>query len=85
MTLLLSKTELIKAASILDALKKNPKENIYYRLIHTGQHYDDEMSSTFFKQLKIPLPDINLNIGSGSRLNKTGKITLEYEKIREKM
>lgn len=50
-------------------------------LIHTGQHYDHSMSNLFFKDLRIPLPDYNLNVGSSSHANQTAKILIGLEKI----
>ena len=67
----------IKISPIITQIKL--KENFFkisYRLIHSGQHYDDDMSSNFFKQLNIPPPDINLNVGSSSHAKQTGDIML---------
>tara|TARA_B100000212_G_C27345775_1_gene521236 strand:+ start:283 stop:1374 length:1092 start_codon:yes stop_codon:yes gene_type:complete len=72
----------IKISPIINQIKL--KENFFkisYRLIHTGQHYDDDMSSNFFKQLNIPPPDINLNVGSSSHAKQTGDIMLRYEEV----
>ena len=55
-------------------LSPSKGENIEYRLVHTGQHYDKNMSGSFFEQLGIPLPDINLEAGSGSQSEQTAKI-----------
>lgn len=52
-----------------------------YRLVHTGQHYDDRMSGSFFAQLGIPLPDVNLGVGSGSQAEQTGAIMVGYERL----
>ena len=52
-----------------------------FRLIHTGQHYNKNLSSNFFIELKIPEPDYNLAIGSGSHVFQTANIMLAYEKI----
>lgn len=52
-----------------------------FRLIHTGQHYDEALSGSFFRELKIPAPDINLGVGSGSQAEQTAAIMLAYEKI----
>tara|TARA_Y100001970_G_scaffold281852_1_gene393488 strand:- start:25301 stop:26392 length:1092 start_codon:yes stop_codon:yes gene_type:complete len=71
----------IKIASIVSAFDKNDHNKINYRLIHTGQHYDNQMSSSFFKQLEIPSPDINLGVGSGSQADQAGRIMYEYEKV----
>ena len=70
----------IKIAPLIHRLKKNNKK-ISYRLIHTGQHYDDSMSNNFFKDLSIPKPNHNLNCKSGSQSEQTAKIMIAYEKI----
>jgi len=50
-------------------------------LLHTGQHYDDNMSKVFFEDLRMPKPDIYLGIGSGSHAYQTGTVMIEFEKI----
>ncbi|MCK5629361.1 MAG: UDP-N-acetylglucosamine 2-epimerase (non-hydrolyzing) [Nanoarchaeota archaeon] len=65
----------MKIAPIIRAMKC---ENI---LVHTGQHYDNNMSDSFFKDLGIPHPDINLEVGSGSHAEQTAKIMIEFEKV----
>lgn len=50
-------------------------------IIHTGQHYDKNMSDTFFKQMDIPEPDINLGLGGGNHGEMTGRMMIEFEKI----
>lgn len=52
-----------------------------YKIIHTGQHYDREMSASFFDDLGLPKPDKYLGIGSGTHAEQTGKIMIEFEKI----
>jgi UDP-N-acetylglucosamine 2-epimerase (non-hydrolysing) len=52
-----------------------------YRLIHTGQHYDPEMSDVFFRELGIPAPDINLGVGSGSHAVQTASVMLKFEPV----
>ena len=54
----------MKAAPVLHALSKRPA--VRQTLVHTGQHYDFNMSEVFFSQLEIPAPDVNLGVGSGS-------------------
>ena len=56
-------------------------KTIKYRLVHTGQHYDPRMSGTFFKELGIPEPDFNLNVGSGTQAEQTSGIMLGYENL----
>ena len=51
--------------------------------MHTGQHYDDRMSKTFFESLGIPEADINLGVGSGSHSEQVGKTMMEFEKVLE--
>lgn len=73
----------MKIAPIIDALKaaQSAGKPIKYRLIHTGQHYDRAMSGSFFEQLGIPDPDINLEVGSGTQAEQTATIMMRYEKI----
>ena len=66
---------------IAPIIKQLEKENLSYELIHTGQHYDDEMSKIFFRDLEIPKPDYYLGVGSASHAVQTGKIMMEYEKV----
>ena len=54
---------------------------ISYRLVHTGQHYDEKMSEVFFRELGIPKPDINLEVGSGSHAVQTANIMLKFEPV----
>ena len=53
---------------------------ISYRLVHTGQHYDKNMSDTFFEELGIPAPDVNLGCGGGSQAEQTAAIMIAFEK-----
>lgn len=50
-------------------------------LVHTGQHYDANMSDAFFEDLELPAPDIHLGVGSGSHAEQTGRVMIEYEKV----
>ncbi|NKB37618.1 MAG: UDP-N-acetylglucosamine 2-epimerase (non-hydrolyzing) [Gammaproteobacteria bacterium] len=60
---------------------KKPDKKVEQLLVHTGQHYDKEMSALFFDELGLPEPDINLQIGSGPHGQQTGRIMEEFEKI----
>ena len=73
----------MKIAPIIDAIKKEQDRglDINFRLIHTGQHYDKNMSGSFFNQLGIPTPDENLGAGGGTQAEQTGTIMTGYEKI----
>ena len=72
----------IKILPIIEAINNIDKTGVIkYRLIHTGQHYDSSMSDTFFKQLKIPRPNFNLQAGSGSHAVQTARIMTAYEKL----
>lgn len=62
-----------------DARKMGSK--VSYRLIHTGQHYDESMSGAFFRQLGIPKPHFNLESGSGTQGEQTAQIMVGYEKL----
>ncbi len=73
----------MKIAPIIDAIKVKQKKNksLFYRLIHTGQHYDKNMSDSFFEQLGIPQPDENLGVGSGTQAEQTAGIMKGYERL----
>lgn len=72
----------IKVAAILKSLARHGERGgcIRHRLVHTGQHYDDQMSGEFFRQLAIPMPDVNLGAGSGTSAEQTAAIMVGYEK-----
>ena len=69
----------MKIAPLYHALKKEDWANPF--IIHTGQHYDLNMSDAFFKDLNLPEPHIHLGIGSGSHAEQTGKVMIAYEKV----
>ena len=73
----------MKIAPIIDAINKaqNAGENIHFRLIHTGQHYDKNMSDSFFEQLGIPEPNTNLGAGGGTQAEQTAAIMIGYERL----
>lgn len=72
----------MKIAPVIHAIKSTQQsgKNITYRLVHTGQHYDKKMSETFFRELNIPEPDINLGCGGGTQAEQTASIMIAYEK-----
>jgi len=73
----------MKIAPIIDALNAAQSRggHLRFRLIHTGQHYDRAMSGSFFEELGIPDPDINLEVGSGTQAEQTAAIMVNYEKV----
>ncbi len=75
-----ARPQFIKCGPLSRAVRKGHEEI----LVHTGQHYDPKMSDIFFKELNIPKPDYNLDIGSGSHGEQTGKMIIEIEKLLQK-
>lgn len=69
----------MKVAPVLEALAES--RNVRQTLVHTGQHYDKNMSDVFFKQLGIPEPDINLEVGSGTHAYQTANIMMCLEDL----
>ena len=63
-----------------DRVRELGDEEISYRLVHTGQHYDKNMSDTFFEELGIPAPDVNLGCGGGTQAEQTAHIMVEFER-----
>jgi UDP-N-acetylglucosamine 2-epimerase (non-hydrolysing) len=72
----------MKIAPIIDAIKQKKTEDfdISFRLVHTGQHYDKNLSDTFFEELNIPFPDSNLEVKSGTQAEQTAAIMIGFEK-----
>jgi len=79
----------MKVAPIIKCIRtraSNPARNgthLSYRLVHTGQHYDEKMSDIFFAELGIPAPDINLEVGSGSHAVQTANVMTKFEPVCE--
>lgn len=70
----------MKMAPIIEAMNRYP-ERIKHILVHTGQHYDERMSDSFFVDLSMPKPDVDLEVGSGSHAEQTARIMVEFEKV----
>jgi UDP-N-acetylglucosamine 2-epimerase (non-hydrolysing) len=74
----------MKVAPLLRAIAAYNKEmgaGIHSILIHTGQHYDFNMSDAFFRDLRLPNPDLHLGVGSGNHGEQTGRVLIEFEKV----
>lgn len=80
-TVIGARPQIIKAAAISRAIKNNFSDKILEVIIHTGQHYDENMSQIFFEELEIPFPNYNLNVGSGSHGEQTAKMLEGLENI----
>ncbi len=72
----------MKIAPIIRAINaaKGNGADLHFRLVHTGQHYDDKLSKVFFSQLGLPEPDVNLGAGSGTQAEQTARIMVEFER-----
>ncbi len=72
----------MKIAALIHAIQAAQKQgkNVQFRLVHTGQHYDKNMSDTFFEELGIPAPDVNLGCGGGTQAEQTAHIMVAFEK-----
>ena len=77
-TILGTRPEIIKMAPIIDEISKRGIDQI---VLHTGQHYDKEMSDNFFRDLEIPSPDYNINVGSASHGKQTGLMMKGIEEV----
>jgi len=72
---------LLRAIRRHNSLPEDGSTHFDYLLVHTGQHYDLQMSDAFFQELNIPDPDVNLEVGSGSHAVQTAEIMVRFEKI----
>lgn len=80
-TIIGARPQIIKAAALSRAIKSKFASQIKEIIVHTGQHYDENMSQVFFDELGIPAPDYNLNVGSGSHGKQTAAMITGIEEI----
>lgn len=81
LTIIGARPQIIKASAISRAIRENYTNAISEIIVHTGQHYDQNMSEVFFEELQIPKPDYNLNVGSGTHGNQTAEMIKGIETI----
>ncbi len=81
LTVVGARPQFIKASALSRAIKNKFSDKISEIILHTGQHYDENMSNVFFEEMQIPSPAYNLNIGSGSHAEQTAAIMTGVEKI----
>jgi UDP-GlcNAc3NAcA epimerase len=80
-TIIGARPQIIKAAALTRAIKNNFSDKITEIIVHTGQHYDENMSQVFFDELGIPQPNYNLQVGSGSHGVQTASMIIKIEEI----
>ena len=80
-TVIGARPQIIKAAALSRAIRNSFSNKIIEVIVHTGQHYDENMSNVFFTELNIPLPNYNLNVGSGNHGVQTAKMITGLEQI----
>ena len=80
-TIIGARPQIIKAAALSRAIRNHYADQIHEVIVHTGQHYDDNMSQVFFDELQIPRPDYNLHVGSASHGVQTARMTEGIEAI----
>mgnify|MGYP003960306561 FL=1 len=80
-TIIGARPQIIKAAALSRAIKNHFANNIKEIIVHTGQHYDTNMSQVFIDELGIPQPDYNLNVGSGGHASQTSDMIIGIEGI----
>lgn len=80
-TIIGARPQIIKAAALSRAIKNHYSSQLQEIIVHTGQHYDENMSQVFFDELGIPVPDYNLNVGSGSHGKQTAIMIEKIEEI----
>ena len=80
-TIIGARPQIIKAAALSRAIRNHYADQIQEVIVHTGQHYDDNMSQVFFDELQIPRPDYNLHVGSASHGVQTARMTEGIEEL----
>jgi len=80
-TVIGARPQIIKAAALSRAIRLHYADRINELIVHTGQHYDENMSQVFFDEMEIPAPHYNLNVGSGTHGNQTATMISGLEKI----
>ena len=80
-TVIGARPQIIKAAALSRAIRTHYQSQVHEVIVHTGQHYDENMSQVFFDELGIPKPDYNLQVGSASHGVQTAKMTEGIERI----
>ncbi len=83
-TIIGARPQIIKAAALSRAIRTHFSDQINELIVHTGQHYDENMSEVFFSELGIPQPDYNLQVGSGAHGRQTARMIEGIEDILEK-
>ena len=81
LTIIGARPQIIKAAAISRAIQSHFSDKIEEHILHTGQHYDQNMSAVFFDELGIPEPHYNLQVGSGTHATQTARITEGVEQV----
>ena len=81
LTVIGARPQIIKAAAISRAVREKYADKVVEKILHTGQHYDENMSAVFFDELGIPQPDYNLGVGSGKHGVQTAKMIAGIEDV----
>jgi len=81
LTIIGARPQIIKAAALSRAIKNSFSDKIQEKILHTGQHYDDNMSEVFFREMGIPSPNFNLQVGSGLHGKQTAKMITGIEEV----
>ncbi len=81
LTVIGARPQIIKAAALSRAINNHFADKIHEVILHTGQHYDENMSKVFIDELKVPQPKYNLGVGSGSHGKQTAVMIEKIEEI----